>query len=174
MENFRELSIHTKTGESLYNNSYMSDIKFQVGEDIMYAHKNFLSCKSEIFYTMFYGNAKFEDSCVRVEDLSKKAFEIILKNIYTGEIDFKGMDSKLLLEILYGAEKYMLKDLISKCAEEINISNENAVPFPISRDDVTQPQIIETDDSFRALKSYLASSIHSEMDIEDYLVVNVD
>ncbi|XP_065322630.1 BTB/POZ domain-containing protein 6-like [Gordionus sp. m RMFG-2023] len=104
-------------GKSLYNNSYMSDVRFEVEGEIMYAHKFILSLKSEMFYSMFHGSIGL-DSCIKIEDLSKHAFRKILQYMYT-QIFVHTIDLDSLIQTLYGAKKYMLKDLIKICLEQI-------------------------------------------------------
>ncbi|XP_065322627.1 uncharacterized protein LOC135929829 [Gordionus sp. m RMFG-2023] len=118
MEKFQSFIKDVSIGTNLYNNSYMSDVRFEVEGEIMYAHKFLLSYSSEMFYTMFHGSIELKDSCIKIEDLSKHVFGKILKYMYTHIFDtINDLDS--LIQTLYGAKKYMLKDLIDICIIKI-------------------------------------------------------
>ncbi|XP_065322727.1 uncharacterized protein LOC135929914 [Gordionus sp. m RMFG-2023] len=154
MENFQLFDKDLSIGESLFLNSYMSDVRFEVEKEIIHAHTFILSFKSQMFHTMFHGSLKLKDNCVKVEDLRKGVFKIILKYIYTNEVcNINSIDIDSLLELLYGAKKYMLKNLIDMCIEEINVSRCYYI------------------DSEIALKVYLATAIHPEINIFSYFSI---
>ncbi|XP_065322624.1 BTB/POZ domain-containing protein 6-like [Gordionus sp. m RMFG-2023] len=136
-------------GDSLYQNMYMSDVSFEVKGEIINAHKFILSFKSKTFYNMFHGGVELKISYIKIEDMSKNVLEIILKYIYTNDISFYSLDVNQLIEILYGAKKYMLEDLIKECVERFSSYSQDR----------------EKD----VLQLYLVSSIHPEINVDHCL-----
>ncbi|XP_065322623.1 BTB/POZ domain-containing protein 6-A-like [Gordionus sp. m RMFG-2023] len=133
-------------GDGLYKCIYMSDVRFEVEGEIINAHKFILSFKSKIFNDMFHGVVELKD--IKIEDISKEVFEIILKYIYTNDINFYSLDVNQLMEILYGAKKYMLLDVINKCIGHI------------------QSHTIRYNSEKEILPLYLISSIHPEINAD--------
>ena len=55
---------------------------------------------------------------INVIDIAADTMKVILRYMYTGQVDTE-LDSDSLLQILYGAEKYELKDLKLYCFSKL-------------------------------------------------------
>lgn len=112
----------------LLNNKILSDVKFvfpNCQHEEIFAHTFLLSKKSPVFFTMFHGSLK-EGSTVKIVDSLRLSFLELLKFIYTEMVD---LTLENVLEVMYLANKYLIKKLPEKCAEfiENNISIENTL-----------------------------------------------
>ncbi|XP_052075926.1 BTB/POZ domain-containing protein 6-like [Mytilus californianus] len=91
----------------------MCDVIFLVGEnaEIICAHTYMLASASSVFYTMFEGSWA-EKGKVTIPDTQPNAFKLLLKFIYTDdvEINFDNVESLLL-----AGDKYFIQVLKDKC-----------------------------------------------------------
>lgn len=113
----------------LVNKETNSDVSFvfKNSNAKYFAHKLFLSNRSDVFKTMFYGNitkATTTSDSIEIEDIQPKIFLQILHFIYTDQID---LDDSNFAEIVYASEKYNIQFLQSICAkflsERLNLDN---------------------------------------------------
>ena len=103
--------------EFLLENKNFSDITIQCGSrgKTFHAHKNILAARSEVFKAMLEsGMEEVQSGVINVTDITGTAFGILLRYMYTGKVD-PGLDSDCLIQIIYGAEKYGLKELKDYC-----------------------------------------------------------
>lgn len=72
------------------------------------------------YFSEGQNDSKISENVIKVTDISYKTFNDFLEYLYTGEvknIEKKNIDE--LMKLSYAAHKYMVKDLIDKCTEEI-------------------------------------------------------
>ena len=102
--------------EFLLGNENFSDIKIQCGpHSIFPAHKSILSARSEVFKVLLGSDMEeVKSGVINVTDMTPTVFGILLRYMYTGKVD-PALDSDSLLEIIYGAEKYGVKELKNYC-----------------------------------------------------------
>lgn len=119
-----------------------ADCCFNVKSTHIYAHRIILASASPVFEAMFFGpfatqqreglNAAIAQGqqhkpprdCAGNEtvivDVSEKVFRAVLYYVYTDEIDWDALTDYELLELHYCAEKYLLRDLVSRTCDRIN------------------------------------------------------
>ncbi|CAK9298119.1 unnamed protein product [Gordionus sp. m RMFG-2023] len=147
MTNIRTLKETEDIGNFLFNDPHLSDITFKVSQETFYGHKLILAAKSEVFYTLFYGSIPFKDGELEVSDLSAKTFSKLLNFLYTDNVTLDNVEANILVELLYGAKKYMMKDLITICVKNMLSSQEAKINI-----EPNFPLII-----------YLSSALHPEL-----------
>lgn len=87
------------------------------------AHSYVLATGSSVFYAMFYGG--FEKSeTIDVPDVDAAAFKILLKYLYTDEIE---LDADTVLSTLYAGKKYLVGHLVRTCIQflENSLNSQN-------------------------------------------------
>jgi BTB/POZ domain len=88
------------------------------------AHKAFLISASPVFFTMFCGSLPPPTNEVAIDDICREYFMEVLRFIYA---DSATINDDNVYGIWYAAQKYMLKNLITKCekhvCERINSTN---------------------------------------------------
>ncbi|RZF38826.1 hypothetical protein LSTR_LSTR000529 [Laodelphax striatellus] len=94
------------------------DCEFIVGsqETVIKGHKLLFSAASEVFYAMFYGELKEEQS-VRIVDIDPEVFQAMRQFIYTGKVNFTSAIQALSVYI--AARKYIIHALSTKCVSFI-------------------------------------------------------
>ncbi|XP_071127678.1 BTB/POZ domain-containing protein 6-like [Mytilus edulis] len=99
----------------MLDNKHMCDITFHVGpgKSVIKAHKYMLASASPVFYKMFEGPLA-ETGSVEIVDIEPEHFNLILKYIYT---DKEVVDSKNIIGLMYGSEKYMIQPLKDQCSK---------------------------------------------------------
>nr|XP_033808780.1 BTB/POZ domain-containing protein 6 isoform X1 [Geotrypetes seraphini] len=109
----------------MFNNELMADIYFIVGppgaSKRVPAHKYVLAVGSSVFYAMFYGDLAEVKSEIHIPDVEPAAFLILLKYMYSDEIDL-GADT--VLATLYAAKKYIVPALAKACVNFLETSLE--------------------------------------------------
>ncbi|VDM39858.1 unnamed protein product, partial [Toxocara canis] len=95
----------------MYMNEWLADVHFIVGSgddrERIPAHSYVLSIASSTFSAMFHGG--FEDKTeIEIPDVEPTAFKILLKYLYTDEIEIK---AEYALCTLYAAKKYFISYL---------------------------------------------------------------
>ena len=55
------------------------DVKFQVGEDTIPAHKYMLIARSPVFFAMFCGGLAQKDGSIKIDDVESAAFRKMLR-----------------------------------------------------------------------------------------------
>jgi len=101
----------------------------------VHCHSNILNAASEYFENMFATNSKEkQDGRVFIEDLSKETCDIILKYIYTGELD-----KKLVTFELYKQANYLrlieLRDLCSNYLA-LNLNTDDVIDIILYADGI--------------------------------------
>uniref|UniRef100_A0A4W4HB55 BTB domain-containing protein n=1 Tax=Electrophorus electricus TaxID=8005 RepID=A0A4W4HB55_ELEEL len=100
----------------MFNNERMADVHFIVGlpgaTQKVPAHKYVLAVGSSVFCAMFYGDLAEEGSEIHIPDVEPAAFLILLKYLYSDEIE---LEADTVLATLYAAKKYLVLSLARAC-----------------------------------------------------------
>ncbi|KAI5162502.1 BTB/POZ domain-containing protein 6 [Manis pentadactyla] len=109
----------------MFNNELMADVRFIVGPPgaarRVPAHKYVLAVGSSVFYAMFYGDLAEVKSEIHIPDVEPAAFLILLKYMYSDEID---LEADTVLATLYAAKKYIVPALAKACVTFLETSLE--------------------------------------------------
>uniref|UniRef100_A0A9L0JS42 BTB domain containing 6 n=2 Tax=Equus TaxID=9789 RepID=A0A9L0JS42_EQUAS len=109
----------------MFNNELMADVHFIVGPpgaaQRVPAHKYVLAVGSSVFYAMFYGDLAEVKSEIHIPDVEPAAFLILLKYMYSDEID---LEADTVLATLYAAKKYIVPALAKACVNFLETSLE--------------------------------------------------
>ncbi|XP_022902316.1 BTB/POZ domain-containing protein 9 [Onthophagus taurus] len=104
-----QLSEHFGT---LCTSQEYSDIVLVVEGQKLYAHKMILAARSEYFRALLYGGMKeSSQSVITLADAPLKAFKILLKYIYSGQMFVMALKEDVILDILGLAHLYGFQDL---------------------------------------------------------------
>jgi BTB/POZ domain-containing protein 3/6 len=109
----------------MINDSKLADITFNVGKkkvETIYAHKAVLIMHSKVFARMFFNYFSLPMNII-IEDMEPDVFLEMLKFVYAGA-DAVNLTTKNMIDILYGAQKYILPELQSFC-ETFILENTN-------------------------------------------------
>lgn len=114
----------------LYETSKWHDCVFKLwksdgaGEELVFAHSIVLASSSPVFEALCFGPMA-EKSPIEVPDIDPMAFRMLLKFIYTDDIEFSSVE--LACNVLYASKKYLIYTLaglaISYISYHINESN---------------------------------------------------
>lgn len=74
-------------------------------------HKLILSLASPVFEAMFYGPLQEKESNILIHDISCKVFQLLMRYIYTGQVDYEQMSLEQNIELYYASEKYLMNEL---------------------------------------------------------------
>ncbi|XP_017542968.1 BTB/POZ domain-containing protein 6-A [Pygocentrus nattereri] len=100
----------------MFNNEHMADVHFVVGppgsSKKVPAHKYVLAVGSSVFCAMFYGDLAEGDTEIHIPDVEPTAFLILLKYLYSDEIE---LEADTVLATLYAAKKYLVSPLARAC-----------------------------------------------------------
>ncbi|KAI4905017.1 hypothetical protein NFI96_020172 [Prochilodus magdalenae] len=100
----------------MFNNEHMADVHFVVGppgsSKKVPAHKYVLAVGSSVFCAMFYGDLAEGDTEIHVPDVEPTAFLVLLKYLYSDEIE---LEADTVLATLYTAKKYLVSPLAEAC-----------------------------------------------------------
>ncbi|XP_072218184.1 BTB/POZ domain-containing protein 6-B-like [Leuresthes tenuis] len=109
----------------MFNNEQMADVHFIVGPPgethTVPAHKYVLAVGSSVFGAMFYGDLAEGQSVIHIPDVEPVAFLILLKYMYSDEIE---LDADTVLATLYAAKKYIVPALAKACVGFLETSLE--------------------------------------------------
>ncbi|XP_051504214.1 BTB/POZ domain-containing protein 6-A isoform X1 [Myxocyprinus asiaticus] len=109
----------------MFNNEQMADVHFIVGptgeSERVPAHKYVLAVGSSVFCAMFYGDLAEGDSDIHIPDVEPAAFLILLKYMYSDEIE---LSADTVLATLYAAKKYLVSALARACVGFLETSLE--------------------------------------------------
>uniref|UniRef100_A0A8C5HLY2 BTB/POZ domain-containing protein 6-B-like n=1 Tax=Gouania willdenowi TaxID=441366 RepID=A0A8C5HLY2_GOUWI len=109
----------------MFNNELMADVHFIVGplgaSQKIPAHKYVLAVGSSVFCAMFYSDLAEEESAIHIPDVEPAAFLILLKYMYSDEID---LEADTVLATLYAAKKYIVPALAKACVTFLETSLE--------------------------------------------------
>ncbi|VDK45355.1 unnamed protein product [Anisakis simplex] len=112
---------------SMYLNDWLADVVFIVGSEEdrerIPAHSYVLSIASRIFSAMFHGGFEKKTE-IEIPDVEPIAFKILLKYLYTDEVEIK---AEYALCLLYAAKKYFIHYLTRAVVTflEANLSADN-------------------------------------------------
>ncbi|XP_055838348.1 uncharacterized protein LOC129906564 [Episyrphus balteatus] len=104
--------------EKLLLSENHSDCVFLVGTSIFRCHKLVLSAASPVFDAMFFGSMREKDA-IEICDMNPKIFQKLIFYVYTARLDLDSDSIEDVLELYYGAEKYLLNDLIVGCLNAV-------------------------------------------------------
>ncbi|XP_077420671.1 BTB/POZ domain-containing protein 6-B-like [Vanacampus margaritifer] len=109
----------------MFNNELMADVHFMVGppggSQRVPAHKYVLAVGSSVFCAMFYGDLAEEEADIHIPDVEPAAFLIMLKYMYSDEIE---LEADTVLAALYAAKKYIVPALARACVNFLETSLE--------------------------------------------------
>ncbi|KAM9355417.1 BTB/POZ domain-containing protein 6-B-like isoform 1-T2 [Pholidichthys leucotaenia] len=109
----------------MFNNEQMADVHFIVGTpgetQTIPAHKYVLAVGSSVFGAMFYGDLAEGQSVIQIPDVEPAAFLILLKYMYSDEIE---LEPDTVLATLYAAKKYIVPALAKACVSFLETSLE--------------------------------------------------
>lgn len=113
--------------EQLLLEEKYSDCSFVVGNERkrFQCHRVILAAASPVFEAMFYGAMKYSDedliSDIDIQDIPAPTFQRLITFIYKGIIDINELNLGEIIELYYGAEKYLLNDLIGECLHGLSL-----------------------------------------------------
>ncbi|KAJ8313544.1 hypothetical protein KUTeg_008105 [Tegillarca granosa] len=92
----------------------MCDVTFCVGKDskVFKAHKYILGSRSSVFFAMLFGTMAETKSKIQIPDIEPDIFEILLKFLYTDQID---VDASNVTGLMYAANKYGVTRVLRLC-----------------------------------------------------------
>jgi len=83
------------------------------------AHKCILALASDVFKKGFYGGME-DNGCIEIIDVTKEAFDVMVKFIYDKETDMSSYDLNMLCSIYYLSDKYNIPALEKVTLEAVN------------------------------------------------------
>eukprot|EP01122_Echinamoeba_exundans_P009116 TRINITY_DN3148_c0_g2_i1.p1 TRINITY_DN3148_c0_g2~~TRINITY_DN3148_c0_g2_i1.p1 ORF type:complete len:835 (+),score=113.91 TRINITY_DN3148_c0_g2_i1:383-2887(+) len=96
----------------LLNDSYQPDITIKVGESLLCAHKAILVARSEYFRAMLLGGlSEASQKEIVIPDVDGNVFEVILRYIYTGEVDATQFED-IVVDVIVAASLFRIEGLI--------------------------------------------------------------
>ncbi|GAB6025108.1 BTB/POZ domain-containing protein 9 [Chamberlinius hualienensis] len=102
----------------LYLNKEKSDVTIILENTRFRCHKYILSARSEYFRALLFGGMKeSEESEIELKGNSVVAFELLLKYIYTGQINLTILEEEVILDVLGLTHKYGFIDLETSVCE---------------------------------------------------------
>ena len=114
--------------EKLFLDEESSDVAFEIGEEVIPAHKLILKARVPAFERMFASGMREANSGrIRIDDADAAAFKQVLKFIYSGKFPEELNDNADL--VLPISDKYGIEDLKVVCAAALKgrICRENVV-----------------------------------------------
>ena len=104
----------------IFNNELLSDLKFVVpvstGESeskkVISAHKFVFGISSPVFFAMFYGQMAETTDSIELPDCDYESLLELFRFMYTDEANLSGSN---VMQVLYLANKYMVRSLAEKC-----------------------------------------------------------
>jgi hypothetical protein len=118
--------------KSLYDDPEFADFTFEVHEREFKVHKCILAKESEVFRKMFTTEMIEKESAkCAIEDIEADTFELLLKYIYTHEVE--ELDVEKLKKLFEAAHYYQVDQLLEFCKPQLKVklkkslSIENAV-----------------------------------------------
>lgn len=124
-----------KDFSSLFDEGPNHDIEFICGDEIVKAHKNVVSARSQVFASMLRSDMeKGKTGQVKIVDAEISIFRQFMKCLYTGKLPELTVDTAL--RFYEAADKYAVDSLKKQCASFLteNLSLENACEILIMSD----------------------------------------
>ena len=133
-----------KLHEMIYMEKELSDIKLICGHEIFECHKLVLSCRSDVFKTMFKAKSTAEEEYgeVEIENFEAKTIANMVYFMYHDNVmNEENMDPDLLIL----ADKYNVRGLMNYCVKyfEENLSLENALDVLVSAELTGQKSLFD-------------------------------
>ncbi|CAF0917487.1 unnamed protein product [Adineta ricciae] len=105
----------------LFHTKIPYDIKIQIGSHTFNAHRHILILRSDYFKTLF--ESQFND-CTNSQlklsdDININAFDILLKYLYSNQIDSILHDETLLIELFKLSDRFLIDSLKRQCLLEL-------------------------------------------------------
>jgi len=141
-----------------------SDMAFEIGDEVIPAHKYLLTARVPAFEKLFASGMKeSETNRIRIDDADAAAFKHVLKFLYCGKFPDDLEDfAESLLPI---AEKYDIQDLKEACAFalEKNLSRDNVAGILVAAHLYQCPDLKKA--SFKRLAEWKASFDKDKLEI---------
>lgn len=103
---------------ALFDNAQYGDVTFVLENTTFLAYKGILATRSPVFEAMFRNNlTESQQGRVVISDIDDKTFEVLLRFIYTG--DLENLNTTAFDLLLAAADKYRLDDLKEHCEMEL-------------------------------------------------------
>lgn len=112
-------------GERYVNSSTLSDVTFLVEGSRFFAHRIALLASSDAFRAMFDGGYREKEAKdIEIPNISWKIFELMMRFIYTGNVE---VSSDIAQDLLRAADQYLLEGLKRLCehaiAQDLTVEN---------------------------------------------------
>lgn len=114
-------------GEQYVNSSTLSDVTFLVEGKRFYAHRIALLASSDAFRAMFDGGYREKEAVdIEIPNISWKVFELMMRFIYTGNVEVSTDNAQ---DLLRAADQYLLEGLKRLCEYSIaqNLTQETVI-----------------------------------------------
>eukprot|EP00898_Chlorokybus_atmophyticus_P005667 jgi/Chlat1/6100/Chrsp40S05677 len=116
-------------GEQYVNCQTLSDVTFVVEGHVFYAHRIALLASSDTFRAMFDGGYREKEAKnIEIPNISWKAFEAMMRCIYTGTVE---VTADIAQELLRAADQYLLEGLKRLCefaiAQDLTVENVSGI-----------------------------------------------
>ena len=109
----------------MYNNSFISDIKFTFGEkkpgQVFYAHKYVLAISSPVFNEMFYSDTEKSIKTIHIPNQDGETLAAFFSFIYKEECP---KDFEKDLDVLHLLKKYEIRSFDSTCSDSFQQTTE--------------------------------------------------
>jgi len=137
----------------LLEDQALTDVTFQVADEVFKAHSIILASGSAVFSAMF--TQDFIESRTRVieiKDIQPQVFKQLLQYIYTGKAELEHED--LAYDLLAAADMYGVESLKEECASVLtkNLKVENAIETLILAHLHSIPHLLQESLSFMATR----------------------
>uniref|UniRef100_A0A7E4VE30 BTB domain-containing protein n=1 Tax=Panagrellus redivivus TaxID=6233 RepID=A0A7E4VE30_PANRE len=119
MSSPQDSSLLIHLGNMCTDDSY-SDVVFHIGDVQLPAHRIILSHRSSVFSALFL-KEKYESQkqLITMTETTVNAFKPFLKFIYTGVIDFTGLQTEIVFGILRLASTHQIKHLVELTVDHL-------------------------------------------------------
>ncbi|CAF4423282.1 unnamed protein product [Rotaria socialis] len=100
----------------LYNQSDYSDVELIIESEHFFAHRTILAARSEYFRALLYGGlreSQHDNHAIEIKECKAAAFKILLRYIYTGQINLAKETEDTLLDLLGLVHQYGFEQLES-------------------------------------------------------------
>ncbi|KAL2724424.1 speckle-type POZ protein B-like [Vespula squamosa] len=106
-----------KNIRKIYEDKIFADIKINVQDKEFWAHKMILS-QSTVFAAMFSHEMQENiENVINIKDIDPELFEVVLKFLYTNEINIKIITEHIFLDLITIADIYQLENLKNQLIE---------------------------------------------------------
>ncbi len=107
---------HSSVLTKLHRDKTTADVCFQIGDDIIYAHRAILSCESPYFHAMFYTSDMQEsridkNTPIAFPDVEASTFNHMLNYCYFGRRKLEGLDIEEYWRLLAMADGSQMRTL---------------------------------------------------------------